>query len=211
MLQTFLIVWLGVAAAQASPGPNMFAVAGVALSTGRRDALMVVMGIATGSLLWSLFCALGMGALFTAVPALLTLLKFVGGFYLLYMGWKALRTAARGVDANIRATRPSASALAAWRRGLLVVMTNPKAVLMWLAITTFLYGAGLGGAQVLLFGPIVATSAILIYGFYAWLFSTRTATSGYARYWRWIEAVFGAAFGAFGLVLVGSGLRDLRP
>src|SRR5690606_24687637 len=129
------VVWLGIAAAQASPGPNMFAVAGAALATGRKAAFMVVMGIATGSLLWSALAALGMGALFTALPMLLTLLKFVGGLYLLYMGYRALRTVRFGQDPNIRAGRPTASSFAAWRRGLLVVMTNPKAVLMWLAIT----------------------------------------------------------------------------
>lgn len=211
MLQTFFVVWLGIAAAQASPGPNMFAVAGAALATGRKAAFMVVLGIATGSLLWSALAALGMGALFTALPILLTLLKFVGGLYLLYMGYRALRTVRVGQDPNIRAGRPTASSFAAWRRGLLVVMTNPKAVLMWLAITTFLYGAGLGNIEVLLFGPITAISAILIYGFYGWLFSTGTATRGYNRYWRWLEAAFGAAFGSFGLMLLISGFRDIRP
>ena len=211
MLQTFFVVWLGIAAAQASPGPNMFAVAGAALATGRKAAFMVVLGIATGSLLWSLLAALGMGALLAALPILLTMLKFVGGAYLLYMGYRALRTARFGIDPHIKAGRPSASAIAAGRRGLLVVMTNPKAVLMWLAITTFLYGAGLGNTEVLLFGPITAISAILIYGCYGWLFSTGTATRGYTRYWRWIEAAFGAAFGGFGLVLLASGIRDLSP
>jgi threonine efflux protein len=211
MLQTIFIVWLGIAAAQASPGPNLFAVAGAALSTGRKAAFMVVLGIATGSLIWSLLAALGMGALFTAVPMLLTVLKFIGGAYLLYMGYRALRTAIQGVDPTIKADRPTASSLAAWRRGILVVMTNPKALLMWLAIATFLYGAGLGNLEVLLLGPITASSAILIYGFYAWLFSTGTATRGYASYWRWIEAALGTAFGGFGLVLLVSGIRDLRP
>ena len=65
--------------------------------------------------------------------------------------------------------------------------------------------------QVLLFGPAVALSATLIYGFYGVMFSTGLASRGYARFWRWIEAAFGAAFSALGLTLLISGLRDLRP
>ena len=204
MLQSFFIVWLGIVAAQASPGPNMFAVIAVALGRGRRPALMVVAGIASGTLVWAALTALGLGAVFAAVPALLTVLKFVGGAYLCFMGYRGLKAALR------RETRPL-SAFAAWRRGFFVVMTNPKALLMWLAIATFLFGAGLGAGEVLLFGPIAALSASLIYGTYGLLFSSGPASRGYARFWRWIEAGFGSAFAALGLTLVVSGLRDLRP
>lgn len=210
LVATFLAVWLAILAAQASPGPNMFAVAETALSSGRRPALFVVLGIGSGAMLWSLLAALGMGALFAALPALLTLLKVVGGLYLLYLGWRGLRSAWRGAETRIRNGRPAISGMAAWRRGFLVVMTNPKAALMWVAVTTFLYGSGLGNGEVLLFGPVTAFSALGIYGFYAWLFSTPLASRSYARFWRGIEAAFGAAFGAFGVSLLLSGARDLR-
>jgi len=207
---TFLAVWLAILAAQASPGPNMFAVAETALSSGRGPALLVVLGIGSGAMLWSVLAALGMGALFATLPMLLTALKFAGGAYLLYIGWRGLRSAWRGGTNDLRAGR-RVTALAAWRLGFFVVMTNPKAALMWVAITTFHYGAGLGNSEVLLFGPVTAASALFIYGFYAWLFSTGMATRGYARFWRWIEAAFGSAFSAFGAALAASGLRDLRP
>jgi threonine/homoserine/homoserine lactone efflux protein len=211
MLPNFLIALLGVAAAQASPGPNMFAVIAVALGRGRRSALLVVAGIASGTLVWAALTALGLGALFTAVPALLTLLKFVGGAYLCVMGYRGLSAAWRGKATALQRDTSSLSDLAAWRRGFFVVMTNPKALLMWMAIATFLFGAGLGGGEVLLFGPLVALSATLIYGTYGVLFSSGPVSRGYARFWRWIEAAFGTAFGALGLTLIISGLRDLWP
>ena len=211
MLQSFLIVFLGVAAAQASPGPNMFAVIETALGRGRRAALLVVAGIASGTLVWAAVAALGLGAVFTAVPALLTALKFIGGAYLCYMGFRGLRAALRGGEATLRTETRVLSDFAAWRRGFFVVMTNPKALLMWMAIATFLFGAGLGAAEVLAFGPLVALSATLIYGFYGVMFSTGLASRGYARFWRWIEAAFGIAFGGLGATLIISGARDIRP
>ena len=211
MLQSFLLALVGVAAAQASPGPNMFAVIGAALGNGRRAALLVVAGIASGTLVWAAFAALGLGAVFTAVPALLTALKFIGGAYLCYLGFRALRAVLRGGEATLRAETRAVSDLAAWRRGFFVVMTNPKALLMWMAIATFLFGAGLGAAQVLAFGPLVAISATLIYGFYGLMFSTGLASRGYAKFWRWIETAFGLAFSGLGATLLISGARDFRP
>ena len=63
----------------------------------------------------------------------------------------------------------------------------------------------------LVFGPLVAISALLIYGGYGLLFSSRIAGHLYERFARAIEFVFGAAFGALGGVLVLAGIRALRP
>jgi threonine efflux protein len=210
MLEAFLAAWIGVALAQASPGPNMMAVASVALGQGRKPALLLVTGIGTGTLVWAAAVSLGLGALFAAFPLLLTLLKFAGGLYLLLIAYRALRAILAGTTSTVTASRTPLSNIGAWRRGFFVVMTNPKAALMWSAVATFLFGAGLSSAQVLAFGPVVAISAMTIYGAYGLLFSTGIAMRAYTRFWRAIEAAFGLAFGALGATLLVWGMRDLR-
>lgn len=211
MLEAFILAWIGVVAAQASPGPNMFAVAQAALGQGRRAAMFVVAGINTGMLVWSVGVAIGLGALFEALPLLLTVLKFVGGAYLLYLAFKGFKAAIAGGRQTVRAGETALSDAAAWRRGFLVIMTNPKAALMWSAVATFLFGMGLSNAQVLAFGPLAVASGLLIYGTYGLLFSTSIAANAFARFWRAIEAAFGAAFGGLGTMLVAAGIRDVRP
>jgi threonine/homoserine/homoserine lactone efflux protein len=211
MVSAFVAALLGVMAAQASPGPNMMAVAGAALAQGRRISLLVVAGIATGSLVWAAATAFGLGELFRRFPHLLTALMFLGGAYLLWLAARSLVSAWRGAIPSIAANTDRLSGWGAWRRGLLVVLTNPKAALMWSAIATFLFGAGLPMLAVLAFGPLVALSATLIYGTYGLLFSSRAANSIYRRFARAIEFVFGAAFGALGGMLVLAGVRALRP
>jgi threonine/homoserine/homoserine lactone efflux protein len=210
MLHAFILAWLGVVAAQASPGPNMFAVAQAALGQGRRAAMFVVIGINTGMLVWSAGAAIGLGALFAALPMLLTVLKFAGGAYLLYLGYKGLRSAISGEKQTFRAGQTGLSDAAAWRRGFLVIMTNPKAALMWSAVATFLFGMGLTNAQVLAFGPLAVASGLVIYGTYGLLFSTSVAANAFSRFWRVIEALLGAAFGGLGAMLVAAGIRDVR-
>lgn len=211
MLAIYAVTWLGVLAAQASPGPNLAAVASVGLAQGRRPALWVVVGVATGMLVWSFATAMGLGLLIEAVPMSLLALKLLGGAYLLYLGLKAAIAMLRGGAPT--AISPDGRGLtdgAAWRRGLLVVLTNPKAGLMWAAVASFMFGQGLSAWHVLAFGPLGALSGLAIYGGYALLFSTGVAMRGYARFSRWFEAVFAAAFGAMGGSLLWSGLREMQ-
>ncbi|MEF2071653.1 LysE family translocator [Consotaella aegiceratis] len=210
MLSAFLAALVGVCAAQAAPGPNTIAVASAGLGQGRRAAFFVVLGIASGVLVWAAAVAFGLSALFKLVPMALTIMKILGGLYLLYIAVRAFQASLRGGGTKAAREAGRLTAAAAWRRGFLVVMTNPKAALMWCAVAMFLFGLGLTSTQVLAFGPVGALSALTIYGLYAFLFSTEVATRLYGRFARGVEALMGAAFGAFGLVLLGAGVRELR-
>ena len=210
MIEAYLLTLIGVAAAQAAPGPNLFAIASTALGQGRSPALCVTLGVSTGMMIWAIGIAFGLGALFSAYPVSLILLKFIGGAYLLWLASRALRSAFCGNTSSIAVDVNSRSTVGYWRRGLLVVLTNPKAALMWSAVGTVLFGANLQTWQVALFGPVGAMSAIVIYGSYAILFSTRYASNFYGRFSRWIEVLFGASFGSLGGKLVVDGVRELR-
>ena len=215
MLAAFLAAWLGVLAAQASPGPNLLAVASAALGAGRRAALLVVTGVASGILVWGTAFALGLSALFEASPHVAIALRIVGGVYLLQIGVRALlaaRGAATGAleKASSDGARRSLSDRAAWRRGLFVVLTNPKAAMMWAAVSAFLVGSGLSGLTLIVFAPLAALSALAIYGGYALLFSSGGARAVHARIARPLETLFGALFAVLGGRLLLEGLRAIR-
>ncbi len=210
MFSIYALTWLGVLAAQISPGPNLAAVASVALAQGRRPALFVVAGISSGMLIWSLATALGLGILIETFPQSLLALKVLGGCYLLFLGIKAARATIRGGSSAITPDTRSLNNGAAYRRGILVLLTNPKAALMWAAVASFLFGQEMSALHVLAFGPMGALSGFIIYGTYALLFSTGIAMRGYSRFSRWFEGVFATAFGAMGASLLWSGIRDVR-
>ncbi len=210
MLEAFLITLLGVMAAQASPGPNLIAVASVALAQGRKAGLSVVGGVSSGMLVWSLATAYGLATVLELFPYSLTAMRIIGGGYLLWLALKGLRAAIRNEPGSIKAAREPLSNPQAYLRGFLVLLTNPKAVMMWAAVATFLFGAGLTAPQVLAFGPVGAISGFVIYGFYAVVFSTGIASRSYQRFARWFETVFAAAFGGLGGKLLFDGLRELR-
>lgn len=210
-LDLIAFAWLALVAAQISPGPNMVAVAASGMTRGRRNALFVVLGLACGMLLWSATTAAGLGALIQAFPQSLIALKVLGGSYLLYLGVKSARSISKGGVGPIAEVehRPGHN-FEAWRQGLTVVLTNPKAALMWAAVGAFLFGHGLSALHVLALGPLGALSGVVIYGAYAWLFTTEVAMNGYSRLRRRVEGAFAIAFGAMGTSLLLSALREMR-
>ncbi|WP_269274810.1 LysE family translocator [Sinorhizobium psoraleae] len=98
---------------------------------------------------------------------------------------------------------------AAYRRGLLVVLTNPKAALMWAAISMFLGSSQLGLLEFLAIGVGASMSAVVVYGAYALLFSTGVALRGYRRFFRMVDGTFGIVFGALGGRLLWDGVKHL--
>jgi len=210
MLEAYFLTLFGVMAAQASPGPNLIAVASTSLAQGRKAGLHVVAGISSGMLVWSLATAFGLATVLELFPGSLTAMQIIGGAYLLWLACKGIRSAIENEPGSIKASREPLSHRQAYVRGFLVLLTNPKAVMMWAAVATFLFGAGLSSAQVFAFGPIGALTGLVIYGFYAVLFSTDIASRVYGRFARWIEAAFGAVFGLLGGKLVFDGIRELR-
>lgn len=211
ILEAFAAALIITVAAQAAPGPNFVAVAAAALGQGRRAALCVTLGVASGVLLWVTAVAFGLAVLLDLFPALLTAMKILGGCYLLYVALKAARSLiAPASSGTIRADGGFGSDFRNWRFGLFVVLSNPKAGLMWIAIASFLFGQGLDTRSVFAFGPVGALSASVVYGAYAFLFSTGRMTLAYQKFQRWFEAAFAAAFGAMGAALVLSGLREAQ-
>ena len=209
MLHVYLVTLAAIALGQMLPGPNLVAVAGAALGQGRRLALFLTLGVATASFVWVTLAALGLGALLAVFPSFLTAMKLIGGGYLCFLAMKAARGAMTGAGATFRASSGEWTVAQAWRRGVLVNLTNPKSALLWGAIATFLYGSGLSSLQVAAFAPLSFSSAMLIYGTYSLLFSSGIAKRVYGRFSSWIEALFGLAFGAFGAKLVVDGCREI--
>ena len=200
-------LFLGVFLAQASPGPNLMAVSAQALAQGRGAGVLVAAGVATGVFVWAIVFAFGMGALLVAVPETLVAMKLLGGGYLMYLGLRALRSARRGGAGPMPQAK---AARRAYLTGLLVVLTNPKAMLMWVAVSAYLTSLQVGALGTLGVGLGVAASAFAIYGTYAALFSTGHARALYGRFFRGVEAGFGAVFGLIGARLVFDGVRSLR-
>ncbi|MFC6197449.1 LysE family translocator [Ponticaulis profundi] len=189
----------------ASPGPATLMIVKTAAEQGRMPALILSVGIVCGSVFWGILAGLGFVALLQASAFWFTCLKMAGGAYLLFLAYRAVRSAMTpGAVLKPGDERSAAPWHASFLKGLFVHLTNPKAPLVWLA--TLSIGADHGSSPDTMALAIFACAlaAMAIFTGYAFLFSTRSAMRFYQRAHRPINLLAGALFGAIGVKLLSS-------
>ena len=115
------------------PGPSLLFTIGRALTVGRRDALLSVVGNSLGLVFQVLCVAVGLGAVVAASAAAYTVLKVCGAAYVVYLGVQAIRHRADARAGLDSATRRPASRGHSLRTGFLVGSTNPKTIVFFVA------------------------------------------------------------------------------
>lgn len=195
-----LIIFAGVMV-MASPGPATLAIAGTSMSSGRQYGLSAAFGITTGSIIWSIVAALGLGALMASNVWAFELLKYLGAAYLLFLAFKSGRSAFETEYSQVRSFEET-SLFSAYIKGLALHLTNPKAILFFGS----LYSIGIPhGAPMKTIGLVILTLGVLaaiIFLGYALLFSNPLIVKGYLKLKRWFEAIFAAAFGVMSLKIL---------
>ncbi len=192
------MILLAVLVATGSPGPATLTIAGTSMHSGRRYGLALASGVTTGSLMWSVAAALGLGALMLANAWILEIIRHAGAAYLLWLAWKSARSAlTRG---ELRTMDAAATSLGqAYMKGLALHLTNPKAILFFGS----LYAIGIpADATPLMLATVIAAiglQSFLVFHGYALLFSNSVITRLYMKLRRAFEAVFALAFGVAGV------------
>jgi threonine/homoserine/homoserine lactone efflux protein len=186
----------------ASPGPSNLAIMGLAMRAGRRPALLLALGIVSGSMFWGLLAAFGLSALLAAYAGLLVALKIMGGLYLLWLALRSAR-AAIGPHAELTAGSDDAeSALQVYLRGAAMHVTNPKAIFVWLSIVSLAVPPGAKAWDALQVVLGCLPLGLAIFCGYACLFSVPMVRRGYLAVRRGFEAGLAAVFGYAGLRLL---------
>ena len=111
-----------------TPGPDTALVTKNALLYGRRAALATSAGVNVGLLVWTLASALGVAAIVHESETVFTVLKLIGGAYLVWLGLQALRAAGRGAGASGSGVpvERRIDSRRAFRHGLFSNLANPK-------------------------------------------------------------------------------------
>lgn len=123
----YLLTCCGIAVV---PGPNALLVLTHGALHGSRKTLFTITGGVLGFAIVLAFCALGLGALIQASATWFTVLKVVGGLYLIWLGFGLWRADPVGLDTGGTANSRSWSL---FRQGLVSAISNPKALLLFTA------------------------------------------------------------------------------
>ena len=146
-----------------TPGPNMAYLAALSLSNGARVGIAAVAGVALGLSAYGLVAALGLAALIEQSHLLYETLRWAGVIYLFWLAWEAWsserKTGPESSEGSDRAMR------AAFRRGLITNLLNPKAGVFYVAMVPTFVTPGTTAVieQTLLLSAIFVTIATAIH------------------------------------------------
>jgi threonine/homoserine/homoserine lactone efflux protein len=112
------------------PGPTVLLVVSYALGHGRRSATAIVTGVALGDLTAMTASVLGLGAILAASAAVFTVLRWIGGAYLIYLGIKLWRAPIQTADAG---PVPQVSTARMLGHAYAVTALNPKSIVFFVA------------------------------------------------------------------------------
>lgn len=188
------LILLAAFVASVSPGPATLALAGTSMASGRTSGLALASGITTGSLMWSVAAALGLGALMLANAWVFETIRYFGAAYLMFLAYKAARSALSDREITTKAMVGGKRIL--YAKGLALHLTNPKAILFFGSLYSLGLPPDTTARDLGLVIVAVGFQSFVIFHGYALLFSSKRMTGLYLKLRRWFEGVFAIGFGA---------------
>lgn len=148
------------------PGPTVLTVLSYSIAHGRHASVPVVAGVGLGHSTALVVSLVGLGAVLSASAVLFTVIKFVGGLYLLHLGIRMLRAGIAAAEVTT-GTAPDSR----WRLFLntyLVTASNPKSIVFFVAFLPQFVNYGAEVAQQLwLLGVTHIVMAVCIVSAYS--------------------------------------------
>lgn len=210
--------------AAASPGPDFVLVSRETLTKGRRTGLICSLGITLGLSIHIIYSVLGLATIIAHSQPLLTAIKWLGGSYLIYLGWQGIRAkpkAAADLSVNpamtldnqtiqaiqtIQTTKQissnNESTVATLRRGFLCNVFNPKAPVYFVAIFTLVLSPNIPVWQLSIYGVWMMVLQMAWFSTVVMLLSIPAILKRFQRFEHWIDRVLGSAMIVLGLNLI---------
>jgi homoserine/homoserine lactone efflux protein len=148
------------------PGPTVTVIVANSLAHGTRAGLLNVAGTQLGLALMMLILIVGLSSVIEAMGWLFDWLRIAGAVYLVYLGWRLIRSPDLLDQRGAAAPKPRGGF---FTQGLLVLLANPKALFFFGAfIPQFVDPArGNAGMQVVILSLTAMLAALLTDGAYA--------------------------------------------
>ncbi|RWR02745.1 threonine transporter [[Pantoea] beijingensis] len=204
MLMLFLTVAMVHLIALMSPGPDFFFVSQTAASRSRKEAMMGVLGISLGIIIWAGVALMGLHLLLQKMAWLHEIIMIGGGLYLLWMGWQLLRSACQQ---HRRPVSPEADVILpkkgrSFLKGFLTNLSNPKAVIYFGSVFSLFVGDDVGAGERWGLFLLIVTETFLWFSMVATIFALPTIRRGYQHLAKWIDGMAGVLFAGFGIHLI---------
>ncbi|MFC7492021.1 MULTISPECIES: LysE family translocator [unclassified Knoellia] len=186
------------------PGPAMLFLVARGVSGGRRAGVMSALGVDSATATFVVATALGLTAVLATSALALSVVRYVGAAYLVWLGIGVLRSRGQATTIEAPVVTAPPSDFTNWRQGYVVGIANPKVALFFLAFFPQFLDPARGSmtGQILVLGAVFVAIGVVFDATYAALAGTISS-----RLSRRHRPGRGAAKGriAIGLTYIGLG------
>lgn len=201
--------------AAASPGPDFVLVSRETLTKGQRTGLICSLGITLGLSIHIIYSVLGLATVIAHSQPLLTAIKWLGGAYLIYLGWQGIGSkpkqptvtldnhlAEHPISSLAQSTITADSSFTTLRRGFFCNVFNPKAPVYFVAIFTLVLSPDIPFWQLAIYGAWMMVLQMAWFSTVVMLLSIPAILKRFQRFEHWIDRVLGSAMIVLGLNLI---------
>ena len=185
-----------------SPGPDFAIVVKNSLRYSRKNALLTALGVTLGDLIYVTCSVLGLGLIIQENDWVLSILKYLGAGYLLYIGFKNIRAQKTQKTDVYHHFKTEISSLKAIRSGFYTTLLNPKCFLYFISIFSVFMTPETTVPVKILYIILIVGQALLWFSFVAFCLSHERAKEKFNLVGYLIDRITGALFIIFGLKLI---------
>ena len=191
-----------------SPGPDCFIVMQTAVGRSRKEALCCVLGITLGVAFWAALSLLGLQWLFERFAWLQQVIMLLGGLYLGWLAYLLLKSAFKKGTAPQAEGQTAGSGMRSFIVGLLTNLSNAKALIYFSSVFSLFVTGDMGSTEAGVIYAVVVLESLLWFSFVALILGMPKPKTFYRKSGKWIDGICGAIFGAFGVALVGTAVKE---
>ncbi len=200
-LETWLVFAFLCFMAGVSPGPAVFLTISNVIRFGRRAAIISGSANAIGLVVLGLCIGYGLGGLMQASSLAFTMVKIVGGAYLVWLGIKSWRATGNFIAAEGGEIAPDEVSL--FRTSFILSITNPKAiVIMGAMFPAFMQAESSLWLQSAIMATTYAFMCFIVHYAIAYMGEYIRPFFQSSQRLKYLRRVIGSLFVGFGLTLV---------
>ena len=181
-----------------SPGPDFIMISRNSLIYSRKTGVYSALGLAFGILVHITYSLVGIGYIISKSVVIFSTLKFLGAGYLIFIGYKSLRSKPKQLD-SITEKSKEMGKLAAVKMGFLTNILNPKATLFFLALFTQVIHQTTPLAIKIAYGLEMSFMTFIWFTVVAIILSHDRVKKPFVSVQHYVERVMGLALIALGL------------
>ncbi len=186
----------------ASPGPSNLAIAHASIYAGRKAGVSFALGVTMGSFFWGICAASGLQPLLSQYSNLLYILKFLGGFYFLYLAFNSFKMIIQKEQKKVEIKVSKSSLSKYFFSGIMMHLLNPKAIAVWIAIIAIALPTEQNTMSIYLPVLLCLPFGIVVFIGYAFIFSNDKVVNKYFNFKKYIDGFIGIIFTIVGCKLL---------